>query len=397
MVARSRRNTERRDRRNYGGQCETGHRRGRRFHRGLFGRLGLQGRACQGRFAAFCALFGLAAAISPLSAPPAFAETTLTTVEGQANFEAALEAYQSGDIQSALSLAKTAARGGSSEAAVMAGHILRKGEAGRIDMKQAREWYERGAVKGHPDALVALGEMGLRSQGGVTKMESVSYLTRAAEAGRTDAMRALSDMYRLGQGVQIDPERARHWLEKSAQSFDPQGTKELADSLFESDPRAALKAYEQAAAGGNIEAAYIAGVMYAENFDIPPNRQKSSKWLRVAAEGGHAAAMADYGLLVYQGVGAKQSEEQAAAWFQKSAQKGDPEGQFLYAFTLAKGEGVERNYEDAYYWVLKSIENSHDAADIDVYDKDKQTLKTRLEENVDQAILTKASQRASSE
>ena len=332
-----------------------------------------------------------------ISLSPSYAEPVINTVESQANFEAALDAYQSGDIQTALSLAKTAARAGSSEAAVMAGHILRKGESGRIDMEQAKEWYERGAVKGHPDALVALGEMGLRGQGGVTEMQSVSYLTRAAEAGRTDAMRALSDMYRLGQGVDADPEKARHWLEKAAQSFDPQGTKELADSLFESDPAAALKAYEQSAAGGNIEAAYIAGVMYAENFDIPPNEQKSSKWLRVAAEGGHPAAMADYGLYVYQGVGGKASETEAAAWFQKSAQKGDPEGQFLYAFTLAKGEGVEQNFEDAYYWVLKSIENSSDAADIDIYDKDKMTLKTRLEENVDPAILAVARKRAQAE
>lgn len=339
-------------------------------------------------------MLSTASVLSLSSAPSAFAETAIASVESQANFEAALDAYQNGNMDTALSLAKTAARSGSSEAAVMAGHILRKGETGRIDMKQAREWYDRGAVKGHPDALVALGEMGLREQGGVTKREALSYLTRAAEAGRTDAMRALSDMYKLGQGVKVDPEQARKWLEKSAQSFDPQGTKELADSLFESDPVAALKAYEQAAAGGNIDAAYIAGVMYAENFNIPPNEQKSSKWLRVAAEGGHPAAMADYGLLVYQGVGVKRSEKQAAAWFQKSAQKGDPEGQFLYAFTLAKGEGVEQNFEDAYYWVLKSIENSDKVADIDMYDKDKQTLKTRLEDNVDPAIIKRARNRA---
>lgn len=332
-----------------------------------------------------------------VSLSPVFAAPVINAVESQANFEAALEAYQGGKIDSALSLAKTAALAGSSDAAVMAGHILRKGETGRIDMEAARKWYDRGAVKGHPDALVALGEMGIQEQGGVTQIDAVSYLTRAAEAGRTDAMRALADMYRTGQGVEQNPEQARHWLEKSAESFDSKGTKALADTLFETDPKAALRAYEQAAAGGNIDAAYIAGVMYAENFNIPPDEQKSSKWLRVAAEGGHAAAMADYGLLVYQGVGTEQSEKQAAAWFQKSAQKGDAEGQFLYAFTLAKGEGVERNFEDAYYWVLKSIQNSEKNVDLDMYDKDKLTLKTRLEDNVDPALIKRARIRAESE
>jgi TPR repeat protein len=344
-------------------------------------------------------MFGVVSTVSlaALAVPSsAFAETAILSVEAQANFDAALDAYNDGNMETALRLAKIAARAGSADAAVMAGHILRKGETGRIDMNAAREWYERGALKGHPDALVALGEMGLREQGGMTKMQAVSYLNQAADAGRTDAMRVLADLYRTGQGVKADPEQARHWLEKAAQSFDPQGTKELADSLFESDPKAALKAYEQAAAGGNIEAAYIAGVMYAENFNIPPNEQKSSKWLRVAAEGGHAAAMADYGLLVYQGVSVEKSEKEAAAWFQKSAEKGDPEGQFLYAFTLAKGEGVKQNFGDAYYWVLKSLANSDKAADIDIYDKDKLTLKTRLEENVDPAVLAEAKARAQS-
>ncbi len=392
MVARSRRHPQRRYRRHHCGQCETSYRGGRGFYRRLFGRLGLQGWARKSGLPIFCALLG-----AVLSLSPAQAEPVVNTVESQANFEAALEAYQGGKIDSALSLAKTAARAGSSDAAVMAGHILRKGETGRIDMEAAREWYDRGALKGHPDALVALGEMGIYEQGSVTQAEAISYLTRASEAGRTDAMRALADMYRTGQGIEADPEKARYWLEKSAQSFDSEGTKSLADSLFESDPKAALKAYEQAAAGGNIDAAYIAGVMYAENFNIPPDEQKSSKWLRVAAEGGHAAAMADYGLLVYQGVGTNKSEKQAAAWFQKSAQKGDPEGQFLYAFTLAKGEGVDQNFEDAYYWVLKSIQNSEDAVDIDMYDKDKLTLKTRLEDNVDPALIKRARNRAESD
>ena len=79
----------------------------------------------------------------------------------------------------------------------------------------------------------------------------------------------------------------------------------------------------------------------------------------------------------------------AARWFEKSAQNGDKEGQFLYAFTLAKGEGVAQSYEDAYYWLLKSGNSG-----VDDYDKDREALKKRLEDNVDPATLERARRRA---
>lgn len=201
----------------------------------------------------------------------------------------------------------------------------------------------------------------------------------------------MADLHRTGQGTDLNVEKSQTYLKKASESFDKDATKRLGDSYFEKDPKQALKYYEQAAEAGHVEAAYIAGVMYAENFEIRPNSARSAAWLKQAAEGGHAAAQADYGLLVYQGAGTARSETEAAKWFEKSAYGGDGEGQFLYAFTLAKGEGVTQSYEDAYYWLLKSGQSS-----VDDYDKDKAALKKRLEDNVDPAILARARARVKS-
>jgi len=149
-------------------------------------------------------------------------------------------------------------------------------------------------------------------------------------------MRALSVLYRTGQGTVPNVKKSETLLKKASDSFDRDATKRLGDSYFEKDPKKALKYYEDAADAGHIEAAYIAGVMYAENYEIRPNSTKSASLLKQAAEGGHAAAQADYGLLVYQGYGATRSDTEAAKWFEKSAKGGDKEGQFLYAFTLAR-------------------------------------------------------------
>jgi len=195
--------------------------------------------------------------------------------EIETNFDVALDAFNAGKYSDALALSKTAANLGSADAAVMAGYILRYGKAGHTDMTAAREWYEKAAAKGHPDAFVALGEMGARQQAGLTQADAVAWLTRASDAGRTDAMRALSDLYRTGQGVPQNTAQSRDLLKQASQSFDAEATKRLGDSLFESDPKTALKHYEDAAKEGHIEAAYIAGIMYAENFDIRPNSERS--------------------------------------------------------------------------------------------------------------------------
>jgi len=288
----------------------------------------------------------------------------------------------------ALRLGKSAAKDGNLDAAVMVGHIYRKGETGTVNLKEARRFFEMAAVRSHPDALVALGEMGLNGEAGLNDEDAYGYLLRASEAGRTDATRALAEMTRAGRGTSKDADEERKLLERAIASFDMGATKRLADTYLETDPKKALKLYEQAAKAGDADAAYAAGIMYAQNFEIRPNEEKSAFWLAKAAQAGHAAAQADYGLLVYQGAGVPRDELQAADWFRQSAEGGDTEGMFLYAFTLAKGEGVSQDFGEAYYWLLKSGDST-----VDDYQEDRAVLRQRLEDNVDPAVLAAAKAR----
>ena len=269
---------------------------------------------------------------------------------------------------------------------MLAGYILREGLADAPDLEAARRYYEKGAIRGHPDALVALGEMGLNGEAGLTERDAQVYLTRASDAGRVDATRALAEMARTGRGMEASVESEREYLNRASGSFDAEATKRLGDTYYESDAAKALSLYEEAANAGHAEAAYLAGVMYVTNFDIRPDEEKSAYWLGRAAKAGHAAAQADYGLLVYQGVaGVARSEEDAARWFRRSAEGGDSEGMFLYAFTLAKGEGVEQDFGEAYYWLLKSGEST-----VDDYQRDREALRERLEANVAPDVLAAA-------
>lgn len=306
-------------------------------------------------------------------------------------YQSALTAYQAGQYVEALRLAKLSANTGDPDAQFLAGYILTKGLAGTIDHVAARDLLSQSASSNNQDAMMALGEMAMRKQGGLLATDALEWFSMAANSGRADAMRAIGDMYVKGAVLPQDLSKGREWLQKAADFGDKIAIRQMADSYFETDAKTALRWYTKAAALGDAESAYIAAIMYEENYDIRPDTDEMARLMRIAAKSGHAAAQADYGLLVYQGRGVAVDINEAAKWFEKSAKAGDKEGQFLYAFTLAKGEGVAQSYEEAYYWLLKSGELGDSG--VSAYDKDRKVLQERLEQNVAPATLQKAKDR----
>lgn len=330
--------------------------------------------------------------IAPISLPAPGAMAAESTTQ-TLTYASALAAYDKGDMATALIHGKMAGLNGNADAQVLVGHILIKGQAGHIDAHDAAKWFLKAAALGHTDAMVALGELGLAQRGGLSSADALNWLTQAANKGRTDAMRALAGMYSKGKGTAPNQARAQQWLTKAANYGDASSERKLGDRFFESDPKQALMYYEKAAAQGDSKSAYIAAIMYAENFEITPNSAKAAQLLLQAAEAGIAAAQADYGLMVYQGNSVSKSAAKAAQWFKKSALGGDPEGRFLYAFTLSKGDGIAQDYEEAYYWLLRAQADSGKTG-ADEYDTSRAELQKRLETNIAPAILTRARTRA---
>jgi TPR repeat protein len=318
----------------------------------------------------------------------AAAEQIITAPSRTASFEDAKKAYDQGDKNLALAYGKIAASGGDIEAQILVGHILMRGETGLIDYIGAAEAFQQAALKDHPDALVALAELALRSQGGLTPPQAIGWLERAAELGRHDAMRVLATVYETGGDLPTNLKQAEYWRGKAASDGDALAARAMGDEAAKHDAFEALTWYEHAAILGDAQSAYIAAIMYAENFEIRPDEKKAARLMQQAAAANLPAAMADYGLLVYQGAGVEKDIKSAAKWFERAAKAGDSEGQFLYAFTLAKGEGVTKSFEDAYYWLLRSGESG-----VDDYDKDRTALRERLEANIDEQILNRARSR----
>ena len=398
MVARHNRNSVRSHWRDQRGQCERRDSGGGGFYRSFVGRLGLQTRAARGRQTVerfVCAIFTVAAL--SLAAPiltPTLALAAEAPASSNTNYDKAIKAYGQGDFANALLFAKLAGNGGHTQAQVLAGHILIRGETSTTDPIGAKAWFLKAANLGQSDAMYALGELSLASKAGLTPADAIFWLGQAADKGRTDAMLRLGDMYQKGQGTRADIPKGRKYFVKAANLGDVKALRKLGDLDIDTDPVNALAWYEKAADIGDDQAAHIAAIMYMEYYEIKPNAVRAAQLLAQAANAGIPAAQADYGLVVYQGNGVTKSAQKAAEWFKFAAEGGDPEGRFLYAFTLAKGDGVAQNYEDAYYWLLRAEQDSG-PSNIEEYDRSRTELKKRLEENVDSTILTRARNRAS--
>jgi hypothetical protein len=132
-----------------------------------------------------------------------------------------------------------------------------RGRGVRPDFAQAREFYEKAAVAGHPGAQYALGLMSRLGRAGPQDYAAArKWFEKAAVQGLADAQYAIGLMCDLGQGLGQDLVEARKWYEKAAGQGHVESQVCLG-VLYESgrgvpaDPRVARKWYEKAAARGS--------------------------------------------------------------------------------------------------------------------------------------------------
>lgn len=114
---------------------------------------------------------------------------------------------------------------------------------------------------------------------------------KAAEQDYTEAQFHLGIMYHLGQGTDIDLDKALHW-------------------------------YQLAAEEGMYEAQFMMGNMYYNDEGIDKDLDKALHWYHLAAEQGYQEAQFMLGNMYYQGEGTSQDRAVAMKWYQLAAKQG---------------------------------------------------------------------------
>ena len=113
---------------------------------------------------------------------------------------------------------------------------------------------------------------------------------------------------------------------------------------------------EKKAAGGDVRAWYILGLMHEQGYGGAPDNGQAALCYQKAAEQGLVEAQYRLGSLYYHGQGVPKDLEQAAEWYKKAAEQGYATAQAALGNLYLSGQGVPRDSSKAAYWHKKSLQ-----------------------------------------
>ena len=151
----------------------------------------------------------------------------------------------------------------------------------------------------------------------------------------------IGNLYRKGNGVARDYEKAVNWYRKAARQGFVDAQNNLA-AMYEQglgvpkNKSEAAKWYRKAAKQYNAYAQHSIGRMYRDGEGVPQNLEEAAKWISKAAEQSHHKAFRDIGEMYWKGLGVSQNNIRAYMWWRIGALHGDKESEGLLVITTAK-------------------------------------------------------------
>ena len=187
------------------------------------------------------------------------------------------------------------------------------------------------AEKGIAEAQFRLGMM-YRLGDGVKKDEKYAFrqLKLAAEQGHSPACYFVGVSYIEGLGTSRNSHEGVKWLEKCARdnsysnplcrsaAFDLARMFHTGHNGVPCNIAAAIKWYEKAAYGGNVDAMMSLGMIYAHGDHVERNIEKACYWFDWAAKKGFPEAMFNLGGLLAE----RGDKNKARKWLEKAAEAG---------------------------------------------------------------------------
>lgn len=145
-----------------------------------------------------------------------FASATLAS-----QMDEALQAFQAGDLPTAIDIWSSEAEQGDSDAQYILGTLYYDGKVVSQSYSEAKRWFQASAEQGYVLAQNALANMYFSGTGiPVDYALATKWWLLAAEAGMSDSQNNLAVAYRDGLGVPKDLEAAAKWFEKAAYQED---------------------------------------------------------------------------------------------------------------------------------------------------------------------------------
>jgi len=187
--------------------------------------------------------------------------SALQAAPSAAGIDAAIAAYEQGDLARARSAFTRLSRAGVPAADYNLAVMHLRGEMPKASPREALRLMSRAAEAGFVTAIVGLAQLHEQGQAGlrVDLTEANRWYRRAAEAGNVDGQVALATSYYLGRGAPKDAVQAAHWFRIAAQ-------------------------------GGDVGAMYLIASMYEAGDGVERDLKEARYWYGVAARNGDEAA-----------------------------------------------------------------------------------------------------------
>ena len=174
------------------------------------------------------------------------------------------------------------------------GWMLHTGTGTEKDDVLAVEYWEHATRLGNVHAQYALGKLWLETGTGDPK-QAVEWLEKAAKAGNGAAQYALAKIYRDGEHVPQDIEKAVKLFTLSAEQENEYaayqlGKLYLSGEYLQKDVAEGIRFMETAAEKGNQYAQYALGKLYLCGDDVPRDKEKAVFYLQASAAQGNIYA-----------------------------------------------------------------------------------------------------------
>lgn len=229
----------------------------------------------------------------------------------------------------------------------------------------------------------------------------IDQLIKKAEGGDSEAMYALAQCYRDGEGVAQDFGQFLDWLMrlrnrlgfstkiKSLLSFEGKSKNALTSFVawlqnsaadgqpmhmnflailyregigVEKDLKQWIEWLHEAIAAGDADAMYLLALDYRDGTGVEKDFDQYTVWLHKASDAGNADAMRNLAWAYREGTGVEKDLKQYIAWLHKASAAGDVSAMHDLAVAYRKGIGVPDDPKQAMCWFFRAAEGRHEFA-----------------------------------
>ncbi|KQC15028.1 MAG: hypothetical protein APR63_04500 [Desulfuromonas sp. SDB] len=188
------------------------------------------------------------------------------------------------------------------------------------------------------------------------QLNNIDYIIEKAEGGDAYFQGVLGEKLRLGEGVEVDLEKAYYWIEKSAEQNNPIGLYNLGimtlqGVVVDQDAVKAMEILSQAFPGlvelaqqGDIRAQAALYPLYFYGMGVEQDFEQARKWLEMSAEQGFNRSMLNMARSYFYGQGVEVDYVESLKWYQKLAEQGDSNSIFQIGTFYSQGLGVDEDY-----------------------------------------------------